>query len=146
MSIARMVRRPVRLQPTPTPPMVATRTAWWLYANPAPKAWFWLLRLWFHITQSTLYGVWSSILYLQFPVSQGYIARPQDQHTSQVGEWGFSDQYTYRYLTMQCKKARRETQGSVWAKSWGVTTTIVYQCFETVMFCLLEILPKSLWA
>jgi hypothetical protein len=74
--------------------------------------------------ESTLYGVWNAILSFQFPVSEGYITRPQDEHTEQSGEKGYSDLHTFHYqgtsstadkfLIVQCKRAGYETHPSVW--------------------------------
>ncbi|KAJ5832041.1 hypothetical protein N7474_000352 [Penicillium riverlandense] len=74
--------------------------------------------------ESTLYGVWNAILGLQFPIAQGYITRPQDRHTAQSGQYGFSDLHTFQYrgnaanaskfLIVQCKRAGSESQDSVW--------------------------------
>ncbi|KAJ5610783.1 hypothetical protein N7510_007502 [Penicillium lagena] len=74
--------------------------------------------------ESVLYGVWNTILTWQFPVIDGYVTRPQDTHTSQSGEAGYSDLHTYQYvadnrtatkfLLTQCKKAGLETQDSTW--------------------------------
>lgn len=76
--------------------------------------------------ESTLYGVWNAILNFQFPVSDGYITRPQDEHTAQSGEKGYSDLHTFHYrensstadkfLIVQCKRAGYETRSSVWAE------------------------------
>jgi hypothetical protein len=76
--------------------------------------------------ESTLYGVWNAILSFQFPVSEGYITRPQDEHTAQSGEKGYSDLHTFHYqknsstadkfLIVQCKRAAYETHSSVWAE------------------------------
>ncbi|KAJ5211012.1 hypothetical protein N7491_010828 [Penicillium cf. griseofulvum] len=76
--------------------------------------------------ESTLYGAWNAILSFQFPVSEGYITRPQDEHTSQSGEKGYSDLHTFHYqgnsstadkfLIVQCKRAGYESRPSVWAE------------------------------
>ncbi|CAG8115909.1 unnamed protein product [Penicillium nalgiovense] len=76
--------------------------------------------------ESTLYGVWNAILSFQFPVSEGYITRPQDEHTEHSGEKGYSDLHTFHYqgnsstadkfLIVQCKRAGYETRSSVWAE------------------------------
>lgn len=60
----------------------------------------------------------------QFPVQQGYITRPQDAHTSQSGENGYSDLHNFHYrggsskadkfLIVQCKRAGLEFRTSVW--------------------------------
>lgn len=65
-------------------------------------------------------------LSLQFPIAQGYVTRPQDEHTSQSGERGFSDLHTFQYrgtsntadkfLIVQCKRAEYEGWSSVWAE------------------------------
>ncbi|CAI7677861.1 unnamed protein product [Penicillium manginii] len=74
--------------------------------------------------ESVLYGVWNTILTWQFPVQEGYVTRPQDRHTSQAGQNGFSDLHTYQYspgqrradkfLVVQCKRTGLETRTSVW--------------------------------
>jgi hypothetical protein len=79
--------------------------------------------------ESILYGVWNSILNFQFPVQEGYITRPQDEHTSQSGEKGYSDLHTFHYsgesstadkfLIVQCKRAGFETRSSVWIEGVG---------------------------
>ncbi|KAJ6012427.1 hypothetical protein N7522_002782 [Penicillium canescens] len=76
--------------------------------------------------ESIVYGVWNAILSFQFPVSEGYITRPQDEHTAQSGEKGYSDLHTFHYqensstadkfLIVQCKRAGYETHASVWAE------------------------------
>ncbi|KAJ5522138.1 hypothetical protein N7527_006253 [Penicillium freii] len=60
----------------------------------------------------------------QFPISDGYITRPQDCHTSQGGQRGFSDLHVFQYvgnapkatkfLIAQCKRAGYETRDAVW--------------------------------
>ncbi|KAJ5095751.1 hypothetical protein NUU61_005107 [Penicillium alfredii] len=77
--------------------------------------------------ESTQYGLWNAILGLQFPVSQGFITRPQDRHSSQAGAYGFSDLHTYHYrgtathatkfLIVQCKRPSASTQSSVWRQA-----------------------------
>ncbi|KAJ5212362.1 uncharacterized protein N7498_004008 [Penicillium cinerascens] len=77
--------------------------------------------------ESTIYGVWNSILSLQFPITQGYVTRPQDRHTSQAGEQGFSDLHVFHYpstattatkfLIVQCKRKGDEGKGSVWIEA-----------------------------
>ncbi|OJJ44471.1 hypothetical protein ASPZODRAFT_18662 [Penicilliopsis zonata CBS 506.65] len=64
--------------------------------------------------ESVLYGVWTSILTWQFPVTEGYVTCPQARHGSQSGERGWSDLHTYhypngsntadRFLFVQCKR------------------------------------------
>ncbi|KAJ5634602.1 hypothetical protein N7528_002444 [Penicillium herquei] len=76
--------------------------------------------------EAVLYWVWNAILTSQFPVAEGYITRPQDKHTSQGGQNGFSDLHTYQYppgssnankvLIVQCKRHGLETRDSVWAE------------------------------
>lgn len=76
--------------------------------------------------ESVLYGVWNTILTWQFPVQQGYVTRPQDRHTSQAGQKGFSDLHTYQYpsaqqrankfLIVQCKRTGLETRTSTWGE------------------------------
>lgn len=71
-----------------------------------------------------LYGVWNTILTWQFPVQEGYVTRPQDRHTSQSGQKGFSDLHTYQYppgqtkankfLIVQCKRKGLESQPTTW--------------------------------
>ncbi|CAI7607831.1 unnamed protein product [Penicillium viridicatum] len=56
--------------------------------------------------------------------NDGYITRPQDCHTSQGGQHGFSDMHVYQYvgnapkatkfLIVQCKRAGYETRDAVW--------------------------------
>ncbi|KAJ5952108.1 uncharacterized protein N7479_010521 [Penicillium vulpinum] len=72
------------------------------------------------------YGVWNAILSWQFPVVDGYITRPQDQHTSQSGQKGYSDLHTFHYpdgenkadkfLITQCKRKGLEGRKSVWTE------------------------------
>ncbi|KAJ5167741.1 uncharacterized protein N7482_003335 [Penicillium canariense] len=74
--------------------------------------------------ESVLYGVWTAILALQFPITRGYVTRPQDQHTSQGGQRGFSDLHIFQYagnatqankfLMVQCKTAGTETRTAIW--------------------------------
>lgn len=85
-------------------------------------------------SECIMYGVWNAILSWQFPVTDGYVTRPQDQHTKQSGEKGFSDLHTFHYrgsskdavkfLIVQCKRAGLETRPSVWAE--GVNQLIRY--------------------
>jgi len=54
----------------------------------------------------------------------GYVTRPQDRHSSQSGERGFSDLHTNQYrdgerraskfLIVQCKRAGLESRPGVW--------------------------------
>ncbi|KAJ6076110.1 hypothetical protein N7499_008091 [Penicillium canescens] len=77
-------------------------------------------------SESVLYGVWNTILTWQFPVQQGYVTRPQDRHTSQAGQRGFSDLHTFQYpsaqqrtnkfLIVQCKRTGLETGASTWGE------------------------------
>ncbi|KAJ6025963.1 uncharacterized protein N7446_013126 [Penicillium canescens] len=77
-------------------------------------------------SESVLYGVWNTILTWQFPVQQGYVTRPQDRHTSQAGQRGFSDLHTFQYpsaqqrankfLIVQCKRTGLETRASTWGE------------------------------
>ena len=70
--------------------------------------------------------MWNSILSFQFPICQGYVTRPQDEHTTQSGAKGYSDLHTFHYrgesstadkfLIVQCKRAGSETRSSVWAE------------------------------
>jgi hypothetical protein len=66
--------------------------------------------------ESILYGVWNSILNFQFPVQEGYITRPQDEHTFHYsGESSTAD----KFLIVQCKRAGFETRSSVWIEGVG---------------------------
>jgi hypothetical protein len=57
-------------------------------------------------------------------VQEGYVTRPQDRHTSQAGQMGFSDLHTYQYpsaqqrankfLIVQCKRTGLETRAATW--------------------------------
>ncbi|KAJ5553652.1 hypothetical protein N7494_003030 [Penicillium frequentans] len=74
--------------------------------------------------ESIVYGVWNAILSSIFTPQDGYIVRPQDEHTSQSGARGYSDLHVFHYLPgarratkfliVQCKRAGGETQSSVW--------------------------------
>lgn len=76
--------------------------------------------------ESTLYGVWNAILSFQFPLSEGYITSPQDEHTAQSSEKGYFDLHTFHYrgdsstadkfLIVQCKRAGYETRSSIWTE------------------------------
>lgn len=77
--------------------------------------------------ESTIYGIWNSILSLQFPITQGYVIRPQDKHTDQAGQNGFSDLHVFHYpgvattatkfLIVQCKRMGDENKSSVWVEA-----------------------------
>ncbi|KAJ5670078.1 uncharacterized protein N7477_005441 [Penicillium maclennaniae] len=79
--------------------------------------------------ESTIYGIWNSILSLQFPITQGYVTRPQDRHTDQAGKKGFSDLHVFHYrgaastatkfLIVQCKRIGDEGKKSVWKQAIG---------------------------
>ena len=70
-----------------------------------------------------MYGVWNTILCRQFPHDNGYITRPQDRHTNQRGEHGFSDFHTFqrfpdnsvsKFLIVQCKRGGLEDSVRAW--------------------------------
>ncbi|KAJ5595356.1 uncharacterized protein N7459_001564 [Penicillium hispanicum] len=76
--------------------------------------------------ECTIYGLWNSILALQFPIVQGYVTRPQDEHTLLTGEKGFSDLHVFHYrgaatsankfLIVQCKRYDYEGWPTVWTE------------------------------
>ncbi|KAJ6022774.1 hypothetical protein N7460_013169 [Penicillium canescens] len=88
-------------------------------------------------SESVLYGVWNTILTWQFPVQQGYVTRPQDRHTSQAGQRGFSDLHTFQYpsaqqrankfLIVQCKRTGLETRASTWGEVCNNSINIFLQ-------------------
>jgi hypothetical protein len=73
-----------------------------------------------------MYGIWDAILNWQFPVTDGYITRPQDLHKKFGGKKGFSDFHTFQYdaagqqkffLITQCKAVEGESRQSTWKEA-----------------------------
>ncbi|QKX60447.1 uncharacterized protein TRUGW13939_07592 [Talaromyces rugulosus] len=71
-------------------------------------------------------GVWNAILSWMFPVTDGYVTRPQDIHRYFGGAKGFSDLHTFQYdaagrrrffLIVQCKPYSSEGSTADWQEA-----------------------------
>lgn len=72
--------------------------------------------------ESAIYGIWDVILNWTFPVTAGYITRPQVSHSFHDGKRGYSDFHTFElgvqpwklFLITQCKAYKLQSYESVW--------------------------------